>query len=75
MSITRIEMHQNHLFHKCKEIYIHKNDVSHLTFNKMINKGFGENNEGILCMKLYITETTSCSIMRTLIHFKCTFKT
>jgi len=48
MSITQIEISHNHLFHKCKEICIHKNDVSHLTFNMIIKKGFGENNEGIM---------------------------
>jgi len=50
MSITLIGISQNNLFHKCKEISIHKNDVSHLTFNMIIKKEFGANNEGILCM-------------------------
>jgi len=45
-----------HLFHNCKEISIHKNDVSHLSFNMIVKKGFWANNEGILCMKIYITK-------------------
>jgi hypothetical protein len=67
MSITQIEMHQIHLFQMWKDKYS-QNDVTHSTFNMIIKKGFGANNEIILCMNLYITETTPCSIIRTLMH-------
>jgi len=61
MTITRIEMHQNHLFYRDK---YSRNDVSHLIFNMMIKKGFGANNEGILWINLYITETNPYSNIR-----------